>query len=242
MYTTGGIPMTANAKSDEQLSLVSKFVAVSGVKAPTASAEYDLKVVNPITDEVLGSFGKVVMEPAPSVTTLYPTKFEFEGCERVEEETIMGTMRVYQVPTEIFTYLLEYNVTRGFFDGVIGLSIYTPNPEGNHDMMPVVENFYTSQPFLEEGESDSLKVPYTFAGAVKDQLYVLRVMYSRNNSYTTLAQSYFKIKDKSGIDEVEVAPEVPVRYFNLQGVEVNSPKKGEILIEMKDGKAHKVVY
>lgn len=240
-YTTGGQPLTVNPKNSQELSFVGKFVSMSGVKAPSEAGEYDLRVMNPVTQEILGTFGKVTLQPRTSNTSLFPSKFEFDGCEAVSEDTDFGNVKVYQVPTERFTYLLDYKVNSGFFDGVIGLSIYEPSPEGDREMIPVIENFYMDQPFLEEGESGSISIPYQFKEAVDGALYAIRATYSKNNRFNTLVQTYFRVLENSGVQGIESDTE-PARYYNLQGIEVTSPEKGELLIEVKGEKSRKIIY
>lgn len=44
-----------------------------------------------------------------------------------------------------------------------------------------------------------------------------------------------------GIEGIEAADEAPARYFNLQGVEINEPVKGQMVIEVRGGKTVKRV-
>ena len=45
-----------------------------------------------------------------------------------------------------------------------------------------------------------------------------------------------------GIEVDEVDVNAPTRYFNLQGVEISAPAKGEVVIVKKGGKAVKTVF
>lgn len=46
---------------------------------------------------------------------------------------------------------------------------------------------------------------------------------------------------ETGIEGVETDDNAPARYFNLQGVEINEPAKGQIVIEVRGGKSTKRV-
>lgn len=46
----------------------------------------------------------------------------------------------------------------------------------------------------------------------------------------------------SGIEDINVDGNVPAEYYNLQGVRVTNPEKGNVYIMLKDNKATKVVY
>ncbi len=50
-----------------------------------------------------------------------------------------------------------------------------------------------------------------------------------------------KIKDGMGVEGVEVAEEGAVKYFNMQGMEVVNPAKGQLVIKKQGNKAVKVV-
>ena len=45
----------------------------------------------------------------------------------------------------------------------------------------------------------------------------------------------------SGVESVEFDSNAPVKYFNLQGVEVANPEAGQIVIKKQGSKAVKVV-
>ncbi len=45
-----------------------------------------------------------------------------------------------------------------------------------------------------------------------------------------------------GVNTIATSFDAPARWFNLQGVEIATPEKGQILIEFKDGKSRKVIF
>lgn len=56
------------------------------------------------------------------------------------------------------------------------------------------------------------------------------------------AEQYINVTlDMSGINDVAVDANAPVKYFNLQGVEVANPEKGQLVIKTQGGKAQKVI-
>ncbi len=50
-----------------------------------------------------------------------------------------------------------------------------------------------------------------------------------------------QLPDMSGVDEIAVGADAPVRYFNLQGVEIANPEAGAIVIKTQGGKATKMI-
>lgn len=51
-----------------------------------------------------------------------------------------------------------------------------------------------------------------------------------------------KIVGSTGIDEINADNEAPVEYFNLQGIRVANPAKGQIYIKRQGSKATKIAY
>lgn len=47
---------------------------------------------------------------------------------------------------------------------------------------------------------------------------------------------------EAGVEGIEADSNAPVRYYNLQGVEVANPEKGQLLIKRQGGKASKIVF
>ncbi len=50
------------------------------------------------------------------------------------------------------------------------------------------------------------------------------------------------IKGYDGIDTVGMEDDAPVRYFNLQGVEIPAPAEGQPVIVVKGSKAVKAIF
>lgn len=70
---------------------------------------------------------------------------------------------------------------------------------------------------------------WTFSGEVQDMTTVIELP----------AKVQASVK---GIEVDEVDVNAPTRYFNLQGVEISAPAKGEVVIVKKGGKAVKTVF
>lgn len=51
----------------------------------------------------------------------------------------------------------------------------------------------------------------------------------------------FVLPDMSGVNEVEFDANAPVKYFNLQGMEIANPAKGQVVIKTQGKKAEKIV-
>lgn len=56
------------------------------------------------------------------------------------------------------------------------------------------------------------------------------------------AKLWFPGVYEAGVEGVEADSDAPVRYYNLQGVEVANPEKGQLLIKRQGSKAEKIVF
>ena len=59
---------------------------------------------------------------------------------------------------------------------------------------------------------------------------------------TTVGERNIEVRNFSGIDSLESDSDVPVRYFNLQGVEIRQPVPGQPVIIVKESGALKSIY
>lgn len=62
--------------------------------------------------------------------------------------------------------------------------------------------------------------------------------------YSANSKGNFKIvlPDPSGISNISADTEAPVQYFNLQGVRVENPAKGQLLIKRNGSKSEKIIF
>ena len=56
------------------------------------------------------------------------------------------------------------------------------------------------------------------------------------------AKLYFPGVYEAGVEGIEADSNAPVKYYNLQGVEVANPVKGQLLIKRQGGKTEKIVF
>lgn len=239
---TAGIPCSVSKNSTQTIQLFTKFNRVNGATAVTQDTEFTLALINPLTSEVIGEYGKVIMKKSPGSSPLLQcTRFEVEGIEPVSQPVPGGTYLVYDVPSSPFTATLEYNVFTGYFDGTLTVNVLTQNPENPDEMMPLLDGIYADHPFMNVNESKTVQIPVEIPNASVDNIYLLRATYTSGNKSNVLDNLYFKL-GSSGIADIDIDSETPARYFNLQGIEISSPAKGQIVIVKKGNKTTKVKY
>lgn len=135
---------------------------------------------------------------------------------------------------------------------------YSQNPDGsfvyeeicvfNMEAMMVRNGYTTEDVYYEYGANEE------YASFMEDdEINLLHIRFSFNPSnllgvynWTDGDESIpmepcFITFDKNGVEGVEFDENAPVKYFNLQGVEVANPEKGQLVIKRQGSKAQKIV-
>lgn len=236
-------PTTVAPNTTGDFEWTCKMVKQAGFDAPTTATEYQLAIVNPVTSTILGRYGNVTMNPKPIAARLQSNKFEIVGAtpERFETTSGSGIVTVNMIPSSNFETVLDYFVDLGFFDGIISYNIFKRGGLDDFNNLEAYDmGVYTCQPFLAQGESQVLNVPIDFTQAVDGEIYAIRVNYTSEGTEKLLANYTFQIKG-AGIEGVE-ADDAPVRYFNLQGIEIAEPAPGQIVIRRQGQSTTKVRF
>lgn len=239
----GGVaPLTCTPDTESEVIWDAKMALVNGAARPTKATQYTLAIVDPVTNTVLGKYGEVTMSPNPAKAVLRMTSLSIKDCNTIEETTGSGsTIQVYEVPNaNNFTVDVGYMVWSGYFDGVLSGSIYKTSLE-NINRSESVADIYNSRKYMDEEESEDLSIPVDFHEADPGTLYFIKFEYTTGSSTTPLKSIYFRAKS-SGIDNVMTDSATPPKYYNLQGIEIASPAKGQIVIVKKGDKTFKVKF
>ncbi len=91
---------------------------------------------------------------------------------------------------------------------------------------------------LARGAEDTVKFTETVNLPNGDD-YLLRLLTADDK---TVGERRMSIKGYDGIDTVGMEDDAPVRYFNLQGVEIPAPAEGQPVIVVKGSKAVKAIF
>lgn len=129
------------------------------------------------------------------------------------------------VPTEIYCFNQEayYMDIQGWefedaFDEMEGAGYDLSNVEGN---MITIYNLYF-------GTSENPLAGYTWVDDNRDPI--------ESECYISIPENLF-----AGVATVDADNNVPAKYFNLQGMEVKNPAKGEVVIVKKGSKSFKQI-
>lgn len=235
------MPESVAPKSKGTCDVAITFIRANGFASITKDTEFTLALIDPLTDQILKEFGKVTMKKTPLSLMLVCDDMVIDDCTTVSETINDREFTLYPVPTPDFTVTAEYYVYQGFFDGVLSFGIYTLNPENLKEEMPVMEGIYKEQPFLDYMERATVKVPVSFPQAEASRLYILRGNYTSGKNSRLLKQIYFKVAS-SGVESVEINADETVKFYNLQGNKITTPRKGEVVIMKVGSKTMKVIF
>lgn len=201
--------------------------------------------------EILRTAGFVKMNYDSTIADLTPAGLTINDCPAVEETIDGKTVRVYQVPTGKFNATTNYRLGPGYFDGVISFNVYRHNSTVWEQLDPVAPGLFRQQQFSDGNVDGSVTADIDFKDSASGQLYVLGVNYanptadyysSTGNAYRELDRVHFRLLS-SGIWNIsEDAVDAPSIYYNLQGVRVLNPEKGQMVIKLQGNRSEKVIF
>lgn len=136
------------------------------------------------------------------------------------------------------------NVGNGDTDQVVYKELYPYNDEGyyfyiyDYDTDIIYDLMYNMNKPMSvfDLEKGTIWIPNLICGVTGSVLHK-----QRTDNITGSFSYHFSGFDFSGVAEVESDSDAPVRYFNLQGMEVKNPAKGELMIKRQGSKSVKMI-
>lgn len=237
-----GVLVTVGAHQTQEQEIISMFIPVNG-HAFVSGTEYTFCLFDPVNNKLYGEYGKVTMNKAPSMTSVVSTDFNIKDASLIDYQSGESKIKSYLVQdTSSFEVDFGYMVRIGYFDGRVKLAIFEVDPANSYKLLPVVDEVYAEAGFMNMGESRQKTVTVNFPEAAKDKPYALRLSYTESRSWKTLSTIYF-VTGVSSVEGIEMdADSMQVEYFNLQGMPVAHPEKGQVLIRRSGDKTAKIVY
>lgn len=239
-YMGSILPVVVGAHSEEENVWITKFSSLTGTVAVSEPTEFTLGIADPITNNILATFGTVTMNKSITQGKLQLNKFEIDGCETVNETIGSKTVPVYQVPTSKFDVTLDYIVTAGFFDGYVNVNIEMPEADNLSNTVVMYDGVFRNYPFLSKDEQGNDKFEVNYYDGEANQLYILNATYKPGIRVQDLGVIYFRMKETGITDAAIENAEADTHYYNLQGVEIKNPAPGQIVIMKKGAKVSKI--
>lgn len=237
-----GVLVTVGPHETVEKEFVSRFNTV-GSHSFTSQTDYEFALYNPQDNVLYGKYGNVTMKKAPATTSVICTEFSVQNAEKVDYEFGSTTRNPYLVQNPgDFTIDFSYLCRMGYFDGRVKLSICEVDPANALNYIPVVDEIYSVMPFLSAGQSGGHEVKVSFPEAQMDKLYAVRASYSESSSWKVMDTLYF-ITGDSGVDGIsDDSQSAESLYYNLQGMPVANPEKGQVVIRRTGAKTEKIIF
>ena len=202
--------------------------------------DFNISLVNDFSGESYGSFGTVTMKPNPGDPSVQLRSMTIPGASS-EETVICGDKYNVLVveDSKNFDVDLKIKVSKGYFDSNIYVDIVelAPNATSPNQTVPVKDQVFTKHLEMNAGEEATLNIPISFPEAQNGNIYYVKVKYYGTRSEKLIGSLRFKVKSGSGLIDINI--EENEEYYNLQGVRIETPIPGEIMIVKKGSKIEK---
>lgn len=243
-FTGQSMQIVLNPGEVKEIEWISRFDAAWYDKLSEAT-QFDFGLINPQTNELYARCGEVTAYPQPDALSVSMSSIGIEDTP-TEECTIDGRYfaKVFMVENlEDFMFDLEFSVTRGYFDGQMTISLGEVKVTGQYtyDLLPLGDPVFEEYPFIIKGETYEHHQKLSINDPKDGQLYAVSVQYTSGMSLNTLG-TIFLMKAGTYINGIEsvVDDNVPVEYYNLQGLRILTPERGEVVIEKRGNSIRKI--
>lgn len=217
---------------------ITSFSAVNGAKAPTTPTEYTLGFYEPDiyasgkVGQLYGYYGTVTMNPAAAKPSISVYEFGIDNAQAITAEIDGKEYNTQKLADkDDIKVSFEYYIRTGYFDGIMRMSVLKLTESGAR--VPVLDEVYKAQPFLKSGSTEKVNFSFAFPDAEEGVLYYLRASYTSGSSSTNLQDVSFIVGESSGVTEISTDEEGEETYYNLQGMQIKEPVKGEMVIVKK---------
>ncbi len=240
-YTGDMMLVSANAGETADKSWIVKFHPGQNVSFDPQAA-YTLELLDRTSGLKIGSFGEVRMDMASGNLSVEVDKFGVAGASVKDIQAGNRTFKNTYMVTDAsdFDIELDYTVESGYFDSSLRMGVQIYDPVTNKSSM-YLDEIYHDYPFLGRGEKGHVNVPMNMSTAPKNAVYTVRALYILNGVQRSMAMMTFAF-DLSAIDDIECDDDSNVEYYNLQGVRLERPEKGQMVICRKGDKRFKIIF
>ena len=234
--------VSVDAKGTVNKKALASFFQTEGA-ASTGEGTYRLKLLDAATGSVLADYGDFEMTYVADGFVL--TLDDLSIVDAKVKDLTRGS-RTFKDAYEIsdaadFDIKLDYTVTRGYFHSSIRVMMAQYNPDTNK-FASTGENYYYATPFIGAGETENIIIPMNMSSFDVSAVYRITASYMQSGQNKSLGNIYIGF-DLSGVDGV-VADGIDetAEYFNLQGMPVDNPSKGQIVLRRIGNKTEKIVF
>ncbi len=242
-----GITISVGAGETIEYEWNSRLKVVPGQQGITSATKVKIELYNAQTGRAYPNTAvEVDIMPQPSSTKVITTGASFSGAAMLP--ATIGGVNFPAVPhvgdPSNVVYNFSMKCSRGYYDGTITMHLYKANSYENptEDAVCLREQFFQAWPFLAADKTVAYEVPFSIPEPEINGLYYIVVNYTDGNSTPQLNRSNFILTDGAGVDDLEIDDESEELLFNLQGVRIDEPREGEMVIVRKGGKTYKKLW
>lgn len=208
----------------------------------TGLGTYTLKVLDRATNNIIGTFGEYEMKNESNKISVTLDDFSVVGA--TQETVVSGTREfkdVYKFGNgDDFKVNLKYTVDDGYLDSPVRIIGTRYNPEVNK-FEALGGNLYSDTPFVGKDDTFDAEIPIDMSAYPAGYVYNLAATYKSNGTNRSMGTISISFSE-SGIVEITVSRDTDVRYYNMQGVEVENPQPGQIVIRRVNGRTEKIRF
>lgn len=209
----------------------------------TGEGTYKLSFLNTVSGRLMGDFGDFEMTKITGSLKVVMESFEVSDAEKKSVAIADKTFDdVYVVKGAAdVNIVLKYFVESGYLDSNLKMILAAYDAEtGKFVNFP--EPIFEEKPYIGTGHSGEAAVAIDMSGRNLATVYRVNAGYVVSGKTTGLGSMYFGF-DISGVSDLEsdTGCAEPV-YFNLQGVRVDNPAKGQLLVRQTGSKVEKIVF
>ena len=217
-----------------------KFYAIGN--ATGIGLTYKLVLIDPATDEIIAEGGNYVLEQAGALKI----NLLDLSIENAPQQDVTSGTRTFKD-----AYLLndaswininfDYEVESGYLDTYVKMIGSKYNFDTNK-FESFANDIYSEVPFIGQGDSQNINLGYDVSYLDPGYVYRITAGYVQGGKSSTLGYIDFKL-NSTGVEIIngDDLNAVPV-YYNLQGVQIQNPKKGELVIRKVGNKIDKIIY
>lgn len=246
LYTGNTMNVTLSPGETSKHQLISKFYDKSGSPASgNSDTELHLSLKNYTTGMLYESVDvpvTVKANPGNAQISLAGLSIDNSTPETVH----MGDRDFFGVSilpndTKEIGVNMSFKVKKGFFDGQMIYNITRVTPDNVNQTVSVVDGIYSCYPFTATGETRDVHATLDFEPE-PGVIYFVQINYTIGYSVRSLGSKSFMMGTTGILDILGEGTQEAPRYFNLQGMEIENPQSGQVVIERRGSKSNKIVF
>lgn len=217
------------------------MINFEGIGNETGSGTYTLSLFDLNSGSLIGDFGEYEMGIVSGSLKVTLDSFSVPGAP---QETITIGTRIFQDAYIVkdasdVEVLLKYIVESGYLDTKVRMILARYDAETNK-FVNAEEDLYSEIPYIGGGDKGEADVRVDMSSMDLNTVYRVNAGYVKAGKTQALGTLYIAFNG-SGVDDIEI-DDVEALYYNMQGMRVDAPSKGQMLIRKTGRKSEKVIY